>query len=66
MILFPIALIWLLCVLIWVIRNSMNESDGREQQREPRRWLPRPPRRPSGRHPHGSPSRGRAGARVRD
>ena len=42
MVLFPIAFIWLLCVMIWLIRNSLNEPDGRE--REPRRWLPRPPR----------------------
>jgi hypothetical protein len=65
MVLFPIAFIWLLCVMIWIIRNSLNEPDA--QERPPRRWRPRPPLRPGRRSPHGSPSRGRAGAaRARD
>jgi hypothetical protein len=64
MVLFPIAFIWLLCVMIWIIRNSLNEPDGGE--RPPRRWRPRTPRLPGGR-PHGSKTRGGAGsARVRD
>ena len=46
MILFPIAFLWLLCVMIWIIRNSLNEPDS--PPREPRRWLPRPPRRNPG------------------
>ena len=60
MILFPIAFIWLLCVMIWIIRNSIDEPDGEERER--RRWVPRLPR---GGRPHGSPSRGPAGDRAR-
>jgi hypothetical protein len=52
MILFPIAFLWLLCVMVWIIRNSLNEPDS--PPREPRRWLPRPPRRTPG-----GPRRGR-------
>jgi len=53
MVLFPIAFIWLLAVMIWLIRNSLNT--GPEQQRdEPRRWFPRPPRRPWLGTPNGS------------
>jgi len=44
MILFPIALIWLVVALIWIIRNSTNEPDVPEQSW--RRFAPRVPRRP--------------------
>jgi hypothetical protein len=60
MVLFPIAFIWLLCVMIWLVRNSLNEPDAPDQEREPRRWWPRPPRRPHDRGPSGSRSRDRA------
>jgi hypothetical protein len=44
MILFPIALIWLVVALVWIIRNSTNEPDVPEQSW--RRFVPRVPRRP--------------------
>ena len=59
MVLFPIALIWLVCVVIWLVRNSTNEPELPPD--EPRRWWPRP-RRP-GRGPTGSRSRDRAASR---
>jgi hypothetical protein len=60
MVLFPIAFIWLLAVMIWLIRNSMNEPG--PQDHEPRRWRPRPPRRPNDRRATGSRTRDRAAA----
>jgi len=45
-ILFPIALIWLVVALVWIIRNSTNEPDLPEQQPTWRRFVPRVPRRP--------------------
>jgi len=48
MVLFPIAFIWLLAVMIWLIRNSLNEPAPPRQEPEPRRWRPRRPRRPDG------------------
>jgi hypothetical protein len=56
MVLFPFALIWLIVVLVWVVRNEVKPPEER------RTWIrrrPRPPRNPRGR-PHGS--RDRAGA----
>jgi hypothetical protein len=44
MILFPIALIWLVVALVWIIRNSTNEPDVPEQSW--RRFVPRIPKRP--------------------
>jgi hypothetical protein len=67
MVLFPIALIWIICVLVWLIRNSLNEPDVPGEEREQRRWWPRPPRRPNGRRPSGSRSGDkRAATRSRD
>ena len=54
MVLFPIAFIWLLAVMIWLIRNSLNEPD--QQPGEPRRWYPRRPRRPQGTGPRAGQS----------
>jgi hypothetical protein len=53
MVLFPIAFIWLLAVMIWLIRNSLNNEPAPPGE-EPRRWRPRPPRRPDNRRPGGS------------
>jgi hypothetical protein len=47
-ILFPIALIWLVVVLVWIIRNSTNEPDQPEHAETWRRFAPRVPRRPWG------------------
>jgi hypothetical protein len=44
MILFPIALIWLVVALVWILRNSTNEPDVPDPVR--RRFVPRVPRRP--------------------
>ena len=62
MVLFPIALIWLICVVIWIVRNSMNDDVPGQEPEQPRRWWPRPPRRPHDRKPSGS----RSPQRVRD
>jgi hypothetical protein len=64
MVLFPIAFIWLLLVMLWLVRNSLNEPDAPDEPREPRRWRPRPPRRPNGRRPDGSRTRDRAPAEA--
>jgi hypothetical protein len=64
MVLFPIAFIWLLIVVIWLVRNSMNEDVPPGEEREPRRFWPRPPRRPNDRRPHGSRSSDRASSRA--
>ena len=63
MVLFPIAFIWLLAVMIWIIRNSLNEPDA--PGREPRRWFPRPPRRPTGRRPGSPRASPRSGSAAR-
>jgi hypothetical protein len=44
MILFPIALIWLVVSLVWILRNSTNEPDVPDP--DWRRFVPRVPRRP--------------------
>jgi hypothetical protein len=46
-ILFPIALLWLIGVLIWAYRNNLTEigPDGRRQWTG---WRPRSPRGPAG------------------
>jgi len=63
MVLFPIAVLWLAAVLIWVIRNGRNEDP--QQERTWRRWSPRP-RRPRDGETPGARSRGkRAGATRR-
>jgi hypothetical protein len=45
-ILFPIALLWLVVALVWIIRNSTNEPDRPDEPQSWRRFVPRPPRRP--------------------
>jgi hypothetical protein len=63
MVLFPIAFIWLLAVMIWLIRNSLNNEPGElRDDRTWTRWRPRPPRRPSGGQ---SPSRAARFANMR-
>jgi hypothetical protein len=64
MVLFPIAFIWLLCVMIWLVRNSLNEPEAPGEEREPPRRWPRRPRRPNDRGSNGSHTRDRAAARV--
>ncbi len=46
MVLFPIALLWLVVALVWIIRNSTNEPDVPEHEQSWRRFVPRVPRRP--------------------
>ncbi|HEU5213350.1 MAG TPA: hypothetical protein VFU10_11320 [Gaiellaceae bacterium] len=58
MVLFPFALIWLVVLIVWVVRNEKNREEG-----DPRRWAwwrPSPPRDPR----RGGPDRvgGRRGA----
>jgi hypothetical protein len=48
MVLFPIALVWLVIVIVWVVRNEVKPEEGRL-----RRWVPRRPRSPR------NPGRGR-------
>ncbi|HWE82448.1 MAG TPA: hypothetical protein VG265_12425 [Gaiellaceae bacterium] len=53
MILFPIALIWLVVVAVWLIRNSIADPDLPDGDTpSPRRFRPRRPR-----SPHGGPAR---------
>ena len=59
--LFPIAFLWVIVVIVWVIRNEVTP-----EQEKTRRWtrLPsRPPRRPRRGRPNGS--RARASGRSR-
>jgi len=37
-VLFPLAVIWLIVVLVWVLRNSRNDTP---EERVWRRWRPR-------------------------
>jgi hypothetical protein len=55
MILFPIALVWLVVALVWIIRNSTNEPDV-PGERSWQRYVPRRPRRPGGPGPTRAPS----------
>ena len=43
MVLFPLAVVWLIVVLVWVLKHSQNNAP---EDRVWRRWTPRPPRRP--------------------
>jgi hypothetical protein len=56
-VLFPIALVWLIAVIVWVVRNEVTP-----EQDTARRWTrlrPRPPRSPRRGRPNGSrPRRG--------
>jgi hypothetical protein len=63
MVLFPIAFLWLLVVMIWLIRNSLNTGPEQEPG-EPRRWFPLRPRRPSDVGPQRA-NRGNRFARAR-
>jgi hypothetical protein len=60
-ILFPIALIWLVIALVWIIRNSTNEPDLPDAEQTWRRFVPRVPKRPWA----GSSSRRRNSAKAR-
>jgi hypothetical protein len=59
-ILFPIAFVWMIVLLVYLIRNSKNEPEAPEGDPPPRRFKPRPPRR--GPRVSGSRSRARTGA----
>jgi len=61
MVLFPIALLWLIGVIIWVVRNE--SKPGQERKLDWRRWRPRPPRLPRGRWSGGSEARASRGER---
>ena len=62
MVLFPVAFLWLLLVMLWLVRNSLNEPD--QEPGRPGRWYPRRPRRPSGHGPQSS-NRGKRFASMR-
>jgi hypothetical protein len=67
MILFPIALLWLIAVIVWVVRNEGSPSTPEFV----RRWLPRRPDGPQRGRPTGTPDRrgsvaGRARRAERD
>jgi hypothetical protein len=62
MVLFPLALLWIIGVIVWIVRNNLDGSPG-ERERSWRRWRPRPPRRPWSTAPS-SPAR-RAGGAAR-
>jgi hypothetical protein len=53
MVLFPLAVIWLIVVIVWVVRNQTAPPEERAWAR----WRPRPPRTPPRGRPHGSPDR---------
>jgi hypothetical protein len=61
MVLFPIALLWLIGVIVWVVRNEA--KPGQERKLDWRRWRPRPPRLPRGGRAGGAEAR--AGRRER-
>jgi hypothetical protein len=52
-VLFPIALVWLLVIVLWAVRQTVEPSDGPW-----RPWRQRKPGRRNG--PHGHPARGGA------
>jgi hypothetical protein len=54
MVLFPIAVVWLIVVLVWVLRNSRNELP---EDRIWRRWRPSPRKPRDGRDAGSSRSR---------
>jgi hypothetical protein len=57
MVLFPIAVIWLAIVFVWVLRNSRN---GEPEETVWQRWRPRPRRPRDGADTGGGGSRTRA------
>jgi hypothetical protein len=61
MVLFPIALLWLVGVLIWVVRNE--GAPGHDAIRVWRRWLPKRPAGGRDAGPHDA-SGGRRGGRA--
>jgi hypothetical protein len=61
-VLFPIALVWVIVVIVWVVRNEVTSEHG-----QTRRWIrlrPRPSRSPRRGRPNGS--RARFGGRRAD
>ncbi len=59
-ILFPLALIWLVLGFVWIIRNSSGELDEPAEGDGPKRIRPRRPPRPTG-----GRSRSQTGASAR-
>jgi len=56
-ILFPVAFLWVVCVVVWALRQTLEPSDGA--------WRPwRQRKRDPGSGPHGHPARGGASARA--
>ena len=55
MVLFPLAVIWLIVIFVWVLRNSRNAPP---EERVWRRWRPSPRKPRDGSDPAGA--RGRA------
>src|SRR5436309_6764199 len=55
-VLFPIALVWLVFVVLWAVRQTVEPSDGPWRPWRQRRRTPRD-------GPHGHPARGGAAAR---
>jgi len=62
-VLFPIAFVWLAVVMIWLIRNSLDDPDVPREERDRRRWRPRP-RRPDDRAPKAHRTRRRSNGRI--
>jgi hypothetical protein len=60
MILFPLAVIWLIVVFVWVLHHSQNNEP---EERVWRRWRPRP-RNPRDGDPAGPGGRDRARKRA--
>jgi hypothetical protein len=62
MVLFPLALVWLIVVLVWVLRNSRNAAP-----EEPvwSRWRPTPRTPRDGDASRGARARGKRAARAR-
>jgi hypothetical protein len=61
MVLFPLAVIWLIVIFVWVLRNSRNAPP---EERVLRRWRPSP-RKPRDGEPSGSRRARRASTRSR-
>ena len=56
MVLFPLAVIWLIVIFVWVLRNSRNAPP---EERVWRRWRPSPRKPRDGDEPAGSRRRAR-------
>ena len=59
MVLFPIAFVWVIVVIVWVVRNEVTPEQ--DQTRSWTRLRPRPPRSPRRGRPNGARSSGRRG-----